>query len=48
MTMTTEQNKAIVRGFYKAFEANDQASINELLAPDSWPIHTPRLARKTA
>jgi len=34
MTMTTEQNKAIVRGFYQAFEANDQASLNELLAPD--------------
>jgi predicted ester cyclase len=34
MTMTTEQNKAIVRGLYKAFEANDQASLNDLLAPD--------------
>jgi steroid delta-isomerase-like uncharacterized protein len=34
MTMTTEQNKAIVRDFYKAFEANDQARLNELLAPD--------------
>ncbi len=32
--MTTEENKAIVRRFYEAFEANDQATLNELLAPD--------------
>jgi steroid delta-isomerase-like uncharacterized protein len=32
--MTTEQNKAIVRRFYKAFEAKDQTAFNEVLAPD--------------
>lgn len=32
--MTSEQNKAVVRSFFKAFEANDQASLRELLAPD--------------
>jgi steroid delta-isomerase-like uncharacterized protein len=32
--MSTEENKAIVRRFYSAFEANDQAALNELLAPD--------------
>jgi steroid delta-isomerase-like uncharacterized protein len=32
--MTTEQNKAIVRRFYKAFETKDQAAFNEVLAPD--------------
>lgn len=32
--MTSEQNKAIVRRFWKAFEANDQATLNEVLAPD--------------
>ena len=32
--MTTEQNKAVVRRFYKAFEANDQVAFNEVLAPD--------------
>ena len=32
--MTTEQNKAVVRRFFEAFEANDQATLNELLAPD--------------
>jgi len=32
--MTTEQNKAIVRRFYQAFEANDQNTLNEVLAPD--------------
>jgi steroid delta-isomerase-like uncharacterized protein len=30
----SEQNKAIVRRFWKAFEANDQATLNEVLAPD--------------
>jgi predicted ester cyclase len=32
--MTTEQNKATVLRFYAAFEANDQATLKELLAPD--------------
>jgi predicted ester cyclase len=32
--MTTEQNKAIVRRFFEAFSANDQASLKEVLAPD--------------
>jgi predicted ester cyclase len=32
--MTTEQNKAVVRRFYAAFAADDQAALNELLAPD--------------
>ncbi len=32
--MTTEQNKALVRRFFEAFEANDQATLNEVLAPD--------------
>ena len=32
--MTSEQNKAIVRRFLKAFESNDQAALAELLAPD--------------
>jgi len=32
--MTAEQNKAIVRRFYKAFEANDLDMLKELLAPD--------------
>lgn len=32
--MTAEQNKATVRRFYDAFEANDQAALNEVLAPD--------------
>jgi steroid delta-isomerase-like uncharacterized protein len=34
LKMTNEQNKAIVRRFWKAFEANDQAALNEVLAPD--------------
>jgi predicted ester cyclase len=33
-TMTTEQNKAIVRRFFEAFEANDEAAMKEVLAPD--------------
>src|SRR5215203_5908662 len=33
-TMTAEQNKAIVRRFFEAFEANDQAAMKEVLAPD--------------
>ncbi len=32
--MTAEQNKATVRRFYQAFEADDQAALNEVLAPD--------------
>jgi predicted ester cyclase len=32
--MTTAENKAIVRRFYKAFEADDQTTLKELLAPD--------------
>jgi steroid delta-isomerase-like uncharacterized protein len=32
--MTSEQNKAIVRRFWKAYEANDQTALNEVLAPD--------------
>jgi predicted ester cyclase len=32
--MTTEQNKDLVRRFYEAFEANDQAALMELLSPD--------------
>jgi steroid delta-isomerase-like uncharacterized protein len=34
LAMTTEQNKAIVRRFFEAFEANDLAALNDLLAPD--------------
>jgi predicted ester cyclase len=34
IAMTTEQNKAVVRRFFEAFEADDQAALNELLAPD--------------
>jgi steroid delta-isomerase-like uncharacterized protein len=32
--MTNEQNRAIVRRFWKAFEANDQVALKEVLAPD--------------
>jgi len=32
--MSAEQNKAIVRRFYTAFDANDQAALNEVLSPD--------------
>jgi len=32
--MTHEQNKAVVRRFWQAFEANDQATLDEVLAPD--------------
>jgi predicted ester cyclase len=34
IAMTTEQNKATVRRFYEAFEANDQAALKEVLVPD--------------
>lgn len=32
--MTAEQNKIIVRRFFEAFEADDQARLYDLLAPD--------------
>jgi steroid delta-isomerase-like uncharacterized protein len=32
--MTSAQNKAIVARFFRAFEGNDQAALNELLAPE--------------
>jgi steroid delta-isomerase-like uncharacterized protein len=32
--MTVEQNKALVRRFFRAMEATDRAAIKELLAPD--------------
>jgi len=34
MTTREAQNKAIARRFFDAFEANDQAALNEVLAPD--------------
>ena len=32
--MTVQENKAIVRRLYEAFERNDQAALKEVLAPD--------------
>jgi len=32
--MSNEQNKTIVRRFWKAFEANDLETLNEVLSPD--------------
>jgi steroid delta-isomerase-like uncharacterized protein len=32
--MATEENKAVVRRFYQAFEANDMDALMEVLAPD--------------
>jgi predicted ester cyclase len=32
--MSSEQNKAVVRRFFEAFAANDQATLNEVLAPN--------------
>jgi steroid delta-isomerase-like uncharacterized protein len=32
--MTTEENKAVVRRFYQAFEDNDLEALKEVLAPD--------------
>ena len=32
--MTAEQSKAVVRRFWQAFEANDQAALNNVLAAD--------------
>ena len=32
--MTAEQNKAIVRRFFEAFAADDEAALKEVLAPD--------------
>ncbi len=46
--MTTEQNKAIARRFYEAFEANDQAAFNDLLHLTSWLICPAHPARRTA
>ena len=34
LIMTNEINKAIVRRFWKAYEANDQATLKEVLSPD--------------
>ena len=34
--MTSEQNKAIVRRFYKAFEQEDLQALNEVLRPTCW------------
>ena len=34
MTTTEAQNKALVRRFFDAFEANDLAALNAVLAPD--------------
>ncbi len=31
---TTERNKAVVRRFFEAFAANDEAALTEVLAPD--------------
>jgi steroid delta-isomerase-like uncharacterized protein len=33
-TMSTEQNKAIVRRFFDAFQTNDEAAMKEVLSPD--------------
>jgi predicted ester cyclase len=33
MLSKNEQNKAVVRRFWKAYEANDQATLNEVLSP---------------
>jgi predicted ester cyclase len=33
-TMSTERNKAIVRRFYEAFEANDESALKEVLTPN--------------
>ena len=38
--MTTEENKAIARRFFEALGANDQAALNELLAPDFVAHHS--------
>lgn len=32
--MSREQNKSVARRFFEAFEANDQATLKELLAAD--------------
>ena len=34
MTTTADQNKAVVRRFYAAFEADDAAALNGVLSPD--------------
>lgn len=38
--MKTEDNKAIPRRFFKAFEANDRATLKEVLAPDFVAHHS--------
>lgn len=38
--MTKKEHKAVVRRFLNAFEANDQATIKEVLAPD-YVAHAP-------
>lgn len=37
--MTSEQNKALPRRFFKAFETNDQVELKEVLAPDFKAYH---------
>lgn len=37
--MTTEQNKAVPRRFFKAMETNDQNALKELLAPNFKACH---------
>lgn len=32
--MTTDQNKAVVRSFFKAFEDSDEAALTNVLSPD--------------
>jgi hypothetical protein len=34
LAMSTEQHKAIVRRFFKAFESGNQNALKEVLAPD--------------
>ena len=38
--MSTEQNKAVVRRFFEAFEADDRAGLRELLSPNL-TVHHP-------
>lgn len=38
--MLSEENKAVVRRFWQAFEANDQAALDDVLAPD-FVAHSP-------
>jgi predicted ester cyclase len=43
MTTSEAEKKAVVRRFYEAFEANDVATLNEVLSPDvtAYSPHTP-------